>query len=162
MSKFRFRAQAALDLRLREWQSAQRDQARAQQVRELAARAVEKAAEALAAAQQAGAEQAQSRRTATELQWYRFWILRLEHERRGAQTTLAAREADVAKASAACEQARQRHETLDRLRQKTQRAHEQKEADAERKMIDELATTRFNIDKRGTRLEPAPAARRSD
>ena len=152
MSKFRFRAQAALDLRLREWQSAQRDLARAQQVRDLAARDVEKAAQALADAHRAGAEQVQSTRTATELQWYRFWIVRLEHERRGAQTVLAAREGEVAKMSAACERARQKCESLEKLKEKTQRAHQQKEADAERKMIDELATTRFNIDKRGAQL----------
>ena len=47
---------------------------------------------------------------------------------------------------AACQRAKQRCESLERLREKTQRAHERSEADAERKLIDELATTRFNID----------------
>jgi flagellar export protein FliJ len=152
MSKFRFRAQAALDLRRRELQSAQADLARAEQVRAMAAGDVEKAARALAEAQSASAEQARSPRTATELQWYRFWIVRLDHERRSAQAILAAREGDVARMLAACQRAKQRCESLERAREKTQHAHERNEADAERKLIDELATTRFNIDKRGFRL----------
>ncbi len=152
MSKFRFRAQAALDLRRRELQAAQANLARAEQVRELAARDVEKAALALAEAQNAGAEQVRTPRTATELQWYRFWIVRLEHERRSAQSILAAREGDAARMLAACQHAKQRCESLERAREKMQRTHERNEEDAERKLIDELATTRFNIDKRGFRL----------
>jgi flagellar export protein FliJ len=152
MSKFRFRAQAALDLRRRELQAAQANLARSEQIREMAARAVEKASQALAEAQNAGAEQVRTPRTATELQWYRFWIVRLEHERRSAQSILAAREGDVARMVAACQVAKQRCESLERAREKMQRAHDRAEEDAERKLIDELATTRFNIDKRGVRL----------
>ena len=118
----------------------------------MAARDVEKAAQALAEAQRAGAEQAQTARPATELQWYRFWIVRLDHERRSARSILAAREGDVARMSAACQRAKQRCESLERLREKTERVHDRSEADAERKLIDELATTRYNIDKRGFRL----------
>jgi flagellar export protein FliJ len=152
MSAFRFRAQAALDLRRREWQTAQGNLARAEQVREMAARDVEKAALALAEAQNVSAEGARETRTATELQWYRFWMIRLDHERRGAQSLLAARQGDVAKMSAACLHAKQRYESLERLQEKMRRTHERAEADAERKVIDEIATLRFNIDKRGARL----------
>ena len=152
MSTFRFRAQAALDLRRREWQTAQGNLARAEQVREMAARDVEKAALALAEAQDASAEQARQTRTPTELQWYRFWIVRLDHERKSAQSVLAARQGDVAKMSAACQHAKQRCESLELLKDKTRRTFDRAEADAERKVIDEIATLRFNIDRRGARL----------
>jgi flagellar export protein FliJ len=150
MSKFRFRAQAALDLRQREWQAAQGDLARAEQVRDMAARDVEKSVQALAEAQQASAEQAQTARSASELQWYRFWILRLDHERQRARTVLAARQGEVAKFVAACLHAKQRYESLESLRDKMRQAFERAEADAERKAIDEIATLRFNIDRRGS------------
>ena len=152
MSTFRFRAQAALDLRRREWQTAQANLARAEQVRAMAARDVEKAALALAEAQRTSADEGRHTRTPTELQWYRFWIVRLDHERRSTQSLLAARQGDVVKMSAACVHAKQRCESLERLRDKTRRTHERAEADAERKVIDEIATLRFNTDRRGARL----------
>jgi flagellar export protein FliJ len=152
MSIFRFRAQAALDLRRREYQTAQGNLARAEQVRAMAARDVEKAALALAEAQNAAAEQGRQPQTPTELQWYRFWIVRLDHERKSAQSVLAARQNDVAKMSAACQHAKQRCESLERLKEKTRLTFDRDEADAERKVIDEIATLRFNIDRRGARL----------
>jgi flagellar export protein FliJ len=152
MSTFRFRAEAALDLRRREWQDAQAHLARAEQVRDMAARGVEKAAQAVAAAQQAGDEQGRATRTAAELQWYRFWIVRLDHERTAAQSLLAARQGEVARMLAACLHARQRCESLERLRDKMRRTFDRAEADAERKAIDEIATLRFNIDRRRVEL----------
>jgi flagellar protein FliJ len=152
MSTFRFRAQAALDLRRREWQAAQADLARAEQVRDMAARDVEKAAAALADAQHASAEQGRTPRTAAELQWYRFWIVRLDHERSSAQSLLAARQGEVARRLAAALHAKQRCESLERLRDKMRGAFDRAEADAERKAIDEIATLRFNIDRRAAGL----------
>ena len=118
----------------------------------MAARGVEKAAQALADAQQASSAQGRQTHTPTELQWYRFWIVRLDHERRSAQSLLAVRQGEVAKMLAACVHAKQQCESLERLRDKTRRTHERAEADAERKVIDEIATLRFNIDRRGVRL----------
>ena len=152
MSKFRFRAQAALDLRRREYQTAQGNLTRAEQVREMAARDVEKAAQALADAQRASGDQGRQAQTPAELQWYRFWIVRLGHERTSAQSLLAVRQGEVAKMSAACAHAKQQCESLERLQEKMRRTHERAEADAERKTIDEIATLRFNIDRRGARL----------
>jgi flagellar export protein FliJ len=144
VSAFRFRAQAALDLRRRELAAAQRHLARAEQDRDAARRAVEKAAAAVHAAREAGSDQSRHAQTANDLQWYRFWILRLEHETRSAQTRLASREGDVAKAAAACVHAKQRCESLERFRDKARHVYERKQADVERKLIDELATTRYN------------------
>ena len=143
MKKFKFRAQAALDLRQRELEDAQRQLARTEELRDAARRRLQ---EAEAAAGRARAEATETERTAadvTALQWYRFWILRLDHERTAHAATLAARERDVTQAAAACMRAKQRRESLDRFRRKAQAAHEDAEQAAEMKLIDELATRRF-------------------
>lgn len=143
MSTFRFRAKAALDLRRRELTAAQVDLARAERDRDSARAGVARAAAAVAEAQSAAAAQGRGPQSATELQWYRFWILRLDHERRAAASLLQARDAAVASASAVCRRAKQRCESLERLHDKALRAHRVAEADAERKVIDELAARRF-------------------
>jgi len=148
MSTFRFRAQAALDLRRRELEAAQRELARAQRDREMAACDVEKADRAVTDAKGTAARRLGEPGGAADLPWYRFWILRLEHERTGAAAKLAARDQDVQRAAAACLHARQRCESLERLREKALAAHRQREDVVERKLIDELATARFNSDNR--------------
>lgn len=157
MSTFRFRAQAALDLRRRELASAQVDLARAERDREVARNGVARATAARDEARQTAATHGSGAQPAQELQWYRFWILRLDHERRAAASRLEARDADVAAASAACLRAKQRCESLERLREKALGAHRRAEAEAERKMIDELATRRFTT-QRGGRGSADPAA----
>lgn len=140
---FKFRAQAALDLRTRQLQDAQRELARVEGDRDAARLRVTASDAALDEARaQAGAAQ----RTATDctaLQWYRFWILRLSHERKAHGATLAVKEEAVAKAAAACMRAKQRREALDRFREKARLGYEAQEAAAERKLIDELATRRY-------------------
>jgi len=140
---FKFRAQAALDLRTRELQDAQRQLARAEGDRDGARLRV---AEANAALDEARARAGAAQRTVTDctaLQWYQFWILRLSHERTAHDATLAAREEAVRRAAAACMRAQQRREALDRFREKARRGYEAAEAAAERKLIDELATRRY-------------------
>jgi flagellar export protein FliJ len=140
---FKFRAQAALDLRARELQEAQRELARAEGDRDLARRRVADAQQALSEARVTASD---AQRTATDcaaLQWYRFWILRLDHERTAHLATLAAREEAVAKAAAVCQRAQQKKESLRRFREKARAGYEAQEAAAERKLIDELATRRY-------------------
>ena len=144
MSVFRFRAQAALDLRRRELATAQLDLARAEGDRERARQGVADADAAVTHAQKAAAEQSATRQAAAELQWYRFWILRLDHERKAAAGVLTVREGEVAAALAACLRAKQRCESLERMRDKALDAHRRAEHDAEMKLIDELATRRFS------------------
>ena len=143
MKAFKFRAQAALDLRSRELADAQRELARIEGLRDVARRRLADAdAEALRAREQAG----EAHRTTTDvtaLQWYRFWILRLDHERKAHAATLAARERDVNQAIAACMRSKQRRESLDRFRKKAQAGHDAAELAAEMKVIDELAARRF-------------------
>ena len=140
---FKFRAQAALDLRQRELDAAQRELARIEADRDAARRRVDDARNAVTQARRTGAE---AHRTATEctaLQWYRFWILRLDHERKAHEATLAAREEAVKRATAVCLQARQKRESLSRFREKAYDRHVAAESAAERKLIDELATRRY-------------------
>jgi flagellar export protein FliJ len=140
---FKFRAQAALDLRTRQLQDAQRELARAEGDRDAARLRVEAADAAL---DEARAQATAAQRTATDctaLQWYRFWILRLSHERTAHGVALAAKQEAVARATAACLRAQQRREALDRFREKARRGFEAQEAAVERKLIDELATRRY-------------------
>jgi len=140
---FKFRAQAALDLRTRQLQEAQRELARAEGDRDAARLRVTQADEALESARGQGADAQRSATDCTALQWYRFWILRLSHERTAHAATLAAREAVVQRAAAACMRAQQKREALDRFREKALLGYEAAEAEAERKLIDELATRRY-------------------
>ena len=140
---FKFRAQAALDLRTRQLQEAQRELARAEGDRDAARLRVTQADDAL---ETASGQAADAHRTATDctaLQWYRFWILRLSHERTAHAATLAAREVVVQRAAAACMRAQQKREALDRFREKALLGYEAAEAEAERKLVDELATRRY-------------------
>jgi flagellar export protein FliJ len=141
---FKFRAQAALDLRTRELQETQRQLARAEGVRDAARLRLAQADDDLDRARAQAGEAQRSSATVTGLEWYRFWILRLVHERAAHAATLAAREEDVARATAACRAAHQRRESLDRFKDKARAAHDAAQQAAEMKLIDELATRRFS------------------
>ena len=143
MKKFKFRAQAALDLRQRELEQAQRQLARTEELRDAARRRLEAAEAAAASARTQATEAHRTTCDVTALQWYRFWIIRLDHERSAHAAALAAREHDVLQAATACMRARQRRESLDRFRKKAQAAHAEAEQAAEMKVIDELATRRY-------------------
>jgi flagellar biosynthesis chaperone FliJ len=56
---------------------------------------------------------------------------------------VAARDVAVRRAAEKLAEARQRRESLDRFKTKARVAYDAAEADAERKLIDELATRRF-------------------
>ena len=142
MKPFRFRAQAAVDLRQREYDEARRLLAHAS-LDLLAARDVFAEAETrlVGARTQCGNEMAQRYDAARE-QWYRFWIVRLEHEQAMCAKAVAARERDVALASAACLTAHQRLEALERFRDKARHAWQHAVLAEEQKQIDALATLR--------------------
>ena len=144
MRAFKFRAQAALDLRTRQLQEMQRQLARAEGVRDAARLRLAQADGDLERARAQAAEAQRSSAPVTELEWYRFWILRLVHERGAHAAMLAAREQDVARATAACVAANQRRESLDRFKDKARAAHDAAQQAAEMKLIDELATRRFS------------------
>lgn len=149
MAAFKFRAQPALELRRREYESAQRALARANAERQQANARVY-AAERAASDARAGADQAMRTAPAAATgEWYRFWIVRLDGELAVAKVHLARRDEMLAAAQAACLQARQRYEALDRLREKAQAAYLAGISAAEKKIIDDLATQRYALRRDG-------------
>jgi len=142
---FKFRAQAALDLHTRELEEAQRQLARAEGDRDLAKQRVRDAEAAVQHARETAGEAHRRTTNSTDLQWYRVWILRLDHERIALATTLAAREDAVRRATALCLEARKRRESLEKFREKARRVYDTTQAEHERKLIDELATRRHTL-----------------
>ncbi len=143
MRAFRFRAQAALDLRKREFDEACRELADAERVREVARAVMERATAAVDEARVSGRVRAQRPGTITDWHWYRIWILRLEHERTTALAVLGQQDAVVDRRRVARDQAQQRYESLDRFREKALEKVAGEEREEERKLLDELATRRF-------------------
>ena len=143
MPPFCFRAQPALDLRRREHDAAQRALARADAERQEVQRRLTGAERTLDAARREADGAERTRDARHELEWYRFWIVRLERERAALRSALGACEAALTAARQACLAARQRHEALERLREKAYIAHVSAEATVERRLIDELAVQRF-------------------
>lgn len=142
---FRFRAQAALDLRVRDEEAAQRELARAQRDREAARLCLDAAIDAAARARVEASHVTGRARSTDELVRYRFWILRLDHERAVQASVLVACEATVRTAEEALVAAHRRRESLERFRTRAWDAHAAASAAAERQAIDELATRRFAV-----------------
>ena len=145
MPTFRFRAQAALDLRVREHDAALRELARAETEQQQARTRLESAERTLDEARRTADDAVRTATGVADLHWYPFWIVRLDRERAELATALDAHDTIVATAREACLAARQRRESLERFREKAQAAHRAAEAALERKVIDELATRRFAV-----------------
>jgi flagellar export protein FliJ len=142
MTRFRFRAQAAIERRRREYDDARRVLARAaldlraaEEVRDRSAARLDDAREQCTRAMAGAVDTAQ-------WQWHQSWILRLEHERAVCAADVAARAREVARASAAALEAQRRLEALERFRDKARRAWDRAAAAEEQKQIDVLATLR--------------------
>jgi flagellar export protein FliJ len=139
---FVFRAQAAIDLRQREYDAARRVLAHAMLDLRAAQDVLREArARHVGARESCGREMTEGI-TAARVQWYRFWIVRLEREQALCAHAVLARERDVAAATTACLTARQRLEALERFRDKARQAWERAVAAEEQKQIDVLATLR--------------------
>jgi flagellar export protein FliJ len=145
MPAFIFRAQPALDLRRREHDAAQRVLARADAARQRARAELDAAERAAAQARHDADAAARTAGEHPDREWYRFWIIRLDRERGAAMLNLQRHEDALAQARAACLQARQRCEALERLREKSYAAYLAGVAAAEKKIIDELATQRYAL-----------------
>jgi flagellar export protein FliJ len=140
---FRFRAQAALDLRRREDEQAQRDLAQADARLQAAIAAVREAQRRTEQARSECAEAIGQAGSFAQQVWHRSWIVRLDRERMAAAAALAARQKEHARAAAARQQTRIRVEALERFKEKAQRAWIAKAAAEEQKHLDSLATIRF-------------------
>ena len=142
MKPFRFRAQAAIDLRRREYDAARRVLARALLDLRAAEEVRTEADARIIAAREQGTREMRGTIDTARWQWHQSWILRLEHERAVCAADVAARENDVARASLAAQKARQRVEALERFRDKARRAWDHAVTAEEQKQIDVLATLR--------------------
>lgn len=148
MPAFTFRAQPALDLRRREHEAAQRVLARADAERQHARALLDAAERAAAQARRDADAAARTTGDHPDREWYRFWIIRLDRERGAAMVNLQRHDEALAQARAACLQARQRYEALERLREKSYAAYVAGVAAAEKKIIDDLATQRYALRER--------------
>jgi flagellar export protein FliJ len=142
MKRFVFRAQAAIDLRQREYDEARRVLARASLDLRAAHDVWSESRDRQIDARAQWAREMTQTIDPARSQWYRFWIVRLEHEQAVCAKAVAARERDVVLATTACQATRQRLEALERFRDKARHAWERAVAADEQKQIDALATLR--------------------
>lgn len=142
MKRFVFRAQAAIDLRQREYDEARRVLARASLDLRAAHDVWSESRDRQTEARAQWAHEMTQTIDPARSQWYRFWIVRLEHEQVVCAKAVAARERDVALATTACQATRQRLEALERFRDKARQSWERAAAADEQKQIDALATLR--------------------
>ena len=149
MARFRFRAQAALDLRTREHDVARRALAVAEFAHRGALAALDEASLAVAQAGVRAAAAMTSTGAGVQLEWYRSWIVGLRNQRATRAAEVTRRERDLAKARAACVATKQRLDGLERLRDDARHAWERAMLAKEQREIDALATMRYVALRRG-------------
>jgi flagellar export protein FliJ len=150
-ARFRFRAQAALDLRQREYDAARRVLANAEADLREAERLLREAAQCAADARTQCAARMQEAGGQGQQQWYRSWILKLDRDRALAAQAASARKSDVTRAAIECTRSRQRVESLERFKEKALHEWERNALAEEQKHIDALATMRFTAASREER-----------
>ena len=143
MRPFTFRAQAAVDLRQREYDAARRVLGRAETDLRAARHVLVEREQALEDGRTQCASAQSTAGTLAQLQWHRFWIVRCDQERAAQVRVVTACEQDVATAGAACRHARQRLESLERFKEKASAAWQRAALAEEQKDLDTLATLRF-------------------
>jgi flagellar export protein FliJ len=139
---FTFRAQPALDLRKREFDARRRDLATAEWELRAAEQLFTEATETLREAH----EQARATLRNSGIEqyvWHRVWIDRIERAKAAHAVTVAQKRDGVAKAAAACQQAKQRLDALEKLKAKAHEAWEDEMNLREQRELDALATMRF-------------------
>ena len=143
MRPFRFRAQAALQLRRREHDQALVGLARAQTAVAVAQRSVE---EADAAVRDIDARLKEATRTPVAgcpLDWYRSWRLRCQADRALREQHRQACEVELRNATSVAETTQKRVRSLEQLRDDALASWRQAASREEQKTMDALATTRF-------------------
>jgi hypothetical protein len=142
MRPFRFRAQAALQLRRREHDQALAHLARTQNALALAQHGVDEAQREIVHADEALGTKLRSATTEQQIEWYRSWRLRWAAERHRREQQRRAREADVASAMKRVGVTHQRVRSLERLHELARSAWQREALAEERKTMDALAVTR--------------------
>jgi flagellar export protein FliJ len=143
MATFRFRAQAALDLRRKQDDEGQRALGDAMRATAAARAALEAAERQLVEAHQRAREEEATARDTTLAIWYRNWMKRQHLVIARARGALEQREADQRVATAKAMEARRRLRSLERLRDRAWNAYELAERRAEQKQFDVLGGLRY-------------------
>lgn len=143
MKPFKFRAQAALDLRQRQDEVAQRALAIASAATRLADDRVTLARQALGEAQHGGVQAFARVTAAQELIWQGNWILGLERDVARARQALEERRIEERSAAEIARHARMQVRVLERLKDRAFAAWQLESRRAEQKALDELASLRF-------------------
>jgi flagellar export protein FliJ len=155
MAEFRFRAQAALDLRQQQEDAAASRLAQAESAfrRTAEQQAAKRSEREAAMAQQLGDER--SGIAAALLEWHWNWINGLSAAIDRLGRDLEVRRQAVAAAEQAWREARRKRLVLERMRDRQRRRHEQDERRKETRDVDELARIRFITPDAGAgRTEP--------
>jgi flagellar biosynthesis chaperone FliJ len=140
---FRFRAQAALELRRRELDDRQRDRASIERVRDAVVEQTREAERARMTARRSAATALRGVRSSADLVWHSSWMLRLDREWEALRARVRALDVAVAEAVDACVAAHRRCESLERLRTKARAGFDVELRATERRQTDELASQRF-------------------
>lgn len=143
MRPFVFRATAALDLRRKQDDDAQRTLAGAQAATRIAERALETAVGALETAL-ARAREAETTADATGiLVWHRNWVKGQQRELTSRRAALVACEAEVQAAIARATAARRQLRALERLRERALKTYEREALRADQRALDLLGNIQY-------------------
>jgi flagellar export protein FliJ len=143
MRPFRFRAEAALQLRRREHDQALVHLARTQTALATAEQAVTDALGAMRAAAESLADAMRAPTGNVPLEWYRSWRVRCAAEHDAVVRRRVEREADVERAARAVTVTHKRVRSLELLHDNALAAWHREAAAEERKTMDALAGSRF-------------------
>ena len=153
---FTFRAQPALDLRRREHDARRRALATAEFELASERRRFDQACDTLCVARDELEREMRETHAVPQLGWHRVWIHRLERSRSALASALAEKEARVAVAMAECAMARQRLESLERLKNKARRVWDDAERTREQRELDAVATMRYQATVRESAMRSTP------
>lgn len=143
MKPFRFRAEAALQMRRREHDRALVMLARAQAALVAAEQGVEAAAQTVADADRELQQAMTLPNPSLPLGWYRSWRLKVRDDQRAAEARRDARDKDVREVIAEVSRSRQRVRSLERLRELAVAAWERDSRRSEQQTMDALAALRY-------------------
>jgi flagellar export protein FliJ len=143
MRPFRFRAQAALDLRITQEEAALRVLARAQNDAERARARVDEASHAVVAADRQFQFSQHEGISGSLLGWHRSWIAKQRQEVEARKREAATSAAAVDRAAASVRDTHRRRRTLERLRDRSRRAHDLEAGRQDTREMNMLAGLRY-------------------
>jgi len=143
MANFRFRAQAALELRQKQDEDAQRALGDARRATAAAEEIVEREVRALSEAHARACEDEAQASDITRAIWHRNWMRRQQAVIASARALVDARRADQRAAAERAMETRRRLRSLERLRDRMWKAFQTAERRAEQKAFDVLGGLRY-------------------